>query len=227
MPMQNGSLKHVVVLAIILLTTACGSFGAVRPAEVAAGPSLAARASITAPPGDAAAWFWAYDCYSGCSRPIPGYDIEYVQGVVPDGAGRPFELGVGFASGYPYASAYVQIGRETRPWGLGARVGIPSGSWNQHQLFSRADFPVGRDARLTVQPGLFLHTGSTGGSSEGRFVAAVATAGLDLPWGYVSIVPSGSLVAGWTDRTHPSGDVSGAFTVFPAGSLGVHVRKPR
>lgn len=79
----------------------CSAFTAVRSAEVVPGRSIDVAMTLATPPGDDAAWFWAYDCASARDRTIPAVDVGFTSGHVPEGAGRPFELGVGLSGFYP------------------------------------------------------------------------------------------------------------------------------
>lgn len=207
----------------------CTSFGAVRPAEVTSGPSVTGRMSLAAPPGDDAAWFWSFDCAQNCNRPILGYELDYTHGFVPETDGRAYELGVGISGMHPFVHGYVQLREGERPYGVGARVGVPFAGWHQHQVYGRYDLMLTGQNRLILNPALFLHTGnSPNGENSGTFLAFVPTVGLEIPRGYVSLLPTASLVTGWTDRESYNQSVGSAVrSTFPTFSIGIMVRPPR
>jgi hypothetical protein len=227
--LHTGKLPGTLLLLVAVSAVAgCASFGPVRPAEVTAGPSATGRVSLAAPPGDDAAWLWSFFCAQDCNRSILGYELDYIHGFVPEGGGRPFEVGAGISGIYPFVHGYMQLGVGERPWGVGARVGVPVTGWHQHQLYARHDLALAGGNRLILNPALFLHTGnSPNGENSGTFIALVPSVGLEIPHGRVSLLPSASLVTGWTDRRHYSQSRGSAVrTTFPTFSIGVMVRPP-
>src|SRR5215213_8192329 len=140
------------LLLIVGAGSSCTSFATVRSAEVHPGPSVTLQASISTPPGDGPAWFWSFDCASECDHAIGGFDASLAFGQT----GRtPFAWGAGVSGVHPYVEGYVQIGRGERPYGVGARLGVPVTSWNEHQLYGRYDVRLANGQRLLLNPGLF------------------------------------------------------------------------
>ena len=125
--------------ACVLALAGCTSFSTVRSAAVRPGPAVSVQASVAAPPGDDAAWFWAYDCAQRCDRPIAAVEAAVERGWRPT-TGPAFALAVGVSGVHPYADAYVQVGSSRRtPAGVGARIGNPFAGWREHQLYARLD----------------------------------------------------------------------------------------
>lgn len=214
--------------AAALALPACANFATVRSAEVRPGWGASASASATAGVGDAAGWFYSLDCASACDGNVVGVDLAASHGWRRGPGGRPVAVALGTSGVFPYLDGYVQLGRGGRPFGVGARVGLPVFSWTQHQLYGRVDVPLGRETRLLLNPGLLLHTGSSpNGANTGSFVAFVQGVGLEVGAGAVAFTPAVSLVAGRAEHTSYGGRVGPATTVFPAASLGVTLRRPR
>ena len=96
-------------LALAILVTGCTSFTTVRSAEVRPGGRLDASLTLATPPGDAAAWFWAWDCPYRCNRALLSPGLALNHGVRPEAGGLPYELGVGMSGTYPFLQGYVQL----------------------------------------------------------------------------------------------------------------------
>lgn len=220
---------RALVPAWLLVLPGCTAFTAVRSAEVVPGRSLDVGMTVATPPGDDAAWFWAFDCASECDHTIPAVDVGFTSGHVPEGSGRPFELGVGLSGFYPYAHAYVQLREGRRPFGVGGRVGVlPLGSWFEGSLFGRQDVPLGRRTRLLLSPGVFWHGGSSPNrANPGRFIAATAGIGLEHATGDVSIAPTVLLVAGRVDRSSYGRPVESSTAFLVVGLTARFGRSPR
>jgi hypothetical protein len=220
-------LLSLVLFLVCGTAASCTSFATVRSAEVHPGPSLTAQASISTPPGDGPAWFWTYACASGCDRAIGGFDAALAFGRTE---GTPFTIGAG-ASGllYPYVEGYVQLGRGERPYGVGARLGVPVIGWVEHQVYGRYDVRLGNGRRLLLNPGLFYHGGNTpNGENPGHFVALVQGVGLLLEGERASVVPAFSIVAGRGERESFGREDDGPFTsIFAAASVNISLHRRR
>jgi len=218
--------------AAVLVLAGCSSFGTVRSAEVHPGGSVGVQASVSTPPGDQAAWFWSYDCVSDCDHRIPGGDLGFTYGVARERGGA-FALGVGINGIQPYADGYVQLREGDRPFGVGARVGVPLDGWQQHQLYGRYDVRLGSSRgvsrRLLLNPALFVHYNSSRHSfaASGSFVGFVQGVGLLLEREGASLVPAVTLVAGRSRRRNAFEENGAANTVFGVASLGIVFHRAR
>lgn len=189
--------------------------------------------SVSTPPGDEAAWFWSTDCVSECDRFIWSTDLSAVAGFGAEGGGTPFEMGVGLRGiSYPYLHGYVQLDTGVRPWGVGARLGVPIGSWHEHSVFGRYDVPLRDDTRLLLNPSVFLHTGSSpNDANEGSFVGFVQGVGVEFRHGAVSLIPALSGIYAHTSRTlgvsGPAPNTIEGSSLFVVGSLGVRIHPGR
>ena len=220
---------HVALFAC-LLGAGCTTFSTVRSARVERGLSAAVHASASTNPGNEAGWFWAYDCAEQCGEPVVGADLGVTYGW-PGREGRtPLALGAGMSGVYPYVEGYAQLGEGARPFGLGARIGVPLTGWTQHQAYARLDLPLAARTRLLLNPALLVHHGaSPNGRSRGTFVAFVQGAGVLLEGERVSLTPAVALVLGsarrdrWGERSGPEA------TAFATASLGLtfHRRRAR
>src|SRR6185369_6138080 len=139
----------------------CATFATVRSAEPYAGSSVALQASGSTPPGDLASWFWSFDCAERCNHSIVAGDLGYTYGWRPESGPRAVALGAGISGASPYVDGYVQLGGGPRPFGLGARLGVPGWSWRDHQLYARYDIPIAGETRVLLNPGVFLHEGQS------------------------------------------------------------------
>jgi len=206
--------------------SACTSFATVRSAEVHPGPSLTLQGSITTPPGDEPAWFWSFDCAFQCDHAVGGFDAALAFGQT----GRtPFTVGAG-VSGllYPYVEGYVQLRSGARPYGVGARLGLPATGWTEHQLYGRYDVRLGKGRRLLLNPGLFYHVGnSPNGENPGHFVALVQGVGLLLEGERTSVVPALSVAAGRGKRESYSQEIGPFNSVFAVASVNVTFHRRR
>jgi hypothetical protein len=215
-------------LAAATAAGGCASFSTVRSAEVHRGASVTAQASLSTPPGDDAAWFWAFDCTSACDSRFLGGDVGVTYGL----RRVPVAVGVGLDPGGPYGDAYVQLGRGTNPFGVGGRATLLplTGRWRQDQLYGRYDVRLGATTRLLLNPALFVHHGRTASElpgSRGSFVAFVQGVGLLFEGERASLVPAVTLVAGRTRRTQLFTEIGPTRTVFATGSLGVTFHRKR
>lgn len=211
-----------------LLAGACTSFATVRSAEVLPGASVAVQGSASTQPGDAAAWFWSFDCADACNHPVIGGDMGVTYGWLPGGGARAFTVGVGTNGTHPYVDGYVQLGAGRQPFGLGARIGPPVTDWREHQIYGRYDVRVGGTTRLLLNPALFVHEGrSPNGENPGSFLGFVQGIGLLLEGERVSWTPAVALVAGRARRTSYGQQVGPVRSVFGAASLGVTFHRSR
>jgi hypothetical protein len=219
---------HALIALSIVATAGCTSFSTVRSAEVRPGPGATLQASVASPPGDDAAWFWSFDCAARCDRSIPATDVVVDYGRRPP-KGPAYTVGVGVAGVHPYAEAYLQLGSSRRlPFGVGGRVGLPVGSWTEHQLYGRLDLPLTARQRLLLNPGIFYHTGnSPNGANPGSFFGLVQGIGVELDAGGVSLRPAAAVVWGRAERRSHGQQYGPTTKVFGTASLGVSVHRPR
>lgn len=221
-------LSPVRALAVLLLGAAgagCTSFATVRSAQVHPGSSFTMQGSLTTPPGDETGWFWSLDCAEDCSPPIANVDALYTYGSAGE---RPYSLTAGVSGLVPYVEGYKQLNAgSARPYGVGARVGLPVIGWSDHQLYGRYDVRLGDGRRLLWNPGVFLHAGrSPNGQSRGHFAAVVQAVGMEHRGPRRTVVPALALVVGQGRRRRYSDDES--FTsVFGAASVSVTFHRPR
>ena len=221
---------HTAALASALTVAAagCTSFSTLRSAEVYSGPSMTLQASVSTPPGPETGWFWSFDCPEACDHPVVGADLGFTYGSTAGFAGRPVALGLGVNGTHPYVDGYVQINKGTRPFGVGARVGLPITGWLEHQLYGRYDVRVGQSTRLLLNPALFVHHGrSPNGENPGSFVAFVQGVGLLLERESVSFTPGVALVAGRAERTSYGRQFGPVTSVFGTASLGLTFHRRR
>ena len=112
--------------AVPLLLSGCTTFATVRSADPYVGNSVAMQFSWSAPPGDVASWFWSLDCVEKCNHPIVGADLALTRAWRPSRGPRAVALGAGVSGVNPYVDGYVQLAAGRRPFGLGARLGLPA-----------------------------------------------------------------------------------------------------
>lgn len=180
------------------------------------------------PPGPVAGWFWSFDCAEACDHPVAGADLGFAYGIPTGLAGRPVALGFGLNGIHPYLDTYVQLGRGTRPYGAGARIGLPLTGSFEHQLYGRYDVRVGQTTRVLFNPALFVHHGrSPNGASGGSFVSFVQGVGLLFEGDGVSLTPGVALVAGRAERTSYGRRFGPETSVFGTASLGVTLHRRR
>jgi hypothetical protein len=219
--------SSVLLLLVLPLVGGCTSFATIRSAELRPGTSLTAQASITTPPGDVTGWFWSFDCAEACDHPIVGGDLG-VTHAWPSKAGGGFALGLGTSGVHPYVDGYLQLAQGRRPFGIGARVGVPVLSWREHQLYARYDVPLGGSTRLLLNPAVLLHEGrSPNGANPGSFVGFVQGIGLLLEGERVSWTPAVALVGGRARRDSYGRQYGPESSVFIAASLGVDFHRAR
>ncbi len=227
MPLMFSRLPAL-LLAVIFLS-GCTAFSSVRSAEVYPGVSFNAQASLAAPPGEEAYWFWAFDCYR-CNHSIPALDWGLAYGVTDREGARPFEMSAGINGLSPYLGGYVQLGQNERAvYGVGGRLGIPFRiTWSTSQLYGRYDYLLSPGQRLLLNPGLMLHAGnSPNGENPGMFLGLVQGVGLEFEGAHVSLIPSASLVLGYGNRSS-YGRREGPFTTaFGTASLAVSFHRRR
>lgn len=219
--------RRTLVLALVASASACTSFSTVRSAVVPPGPNLLVQASVASPPGDAAAWFWNYDCAQNCDRIIPSADILLSYGNV-DSSKSNYALGVGVNGLFPYIDGYLQLRSGRSPLGIGGRLGLPATSWTEHQLYMRVDRQLSEHTTLLWNPGIMYHTGnSPNGENPGRFLGFVQ--GVGLTFGDADITPSVALVLGRTERSNYGVQVGPRWQAFATGavSFSLHPNHPK
>lgn len=218
---------RVFCLALSIASAGCTSFSTVRSAEVRDGLSLTVQGSTTTPPGDDAAWFWAFDCAEGCDHAIGSFDVAVAIG----STGAPsFSFGGGLNGLInPYLEGYVQLSENpNHPYGIGGRLGLPVTGWATHQLYARYDMVLPAGQRLLLSPGLFYHSGnSPSGQTPGRFLALVQGVGLQLGSETTSVVSALAIGVGRGER-ESYGRTIGPFTsVFGAASMSITFQRRR
>jgi hypothetical protein len=216
---------RVIALCLLFLATGCTSFATVRSAQVAPGLSTTIQASVASPPGDAAAWFWSFDCADECDHAIPSTDAVLAYGARTAG-GRQFAIGGGINGVQPYVEAYMQLNPPgARPVGAGARVGS-FGSWTFYQLYARSDWQVAADSRLLWNPGIYYHAGrAPNGESPGSFLGLVNGFGLESGAGPVTVTPSLAVVWGRAQRNSYGEQFGPTTRAFVTGAVSVGFRR--
>ena len=186
---MNGMMRVIVPIASVILScSGCTTFSHVRPAEVSPGLRLDGGVSLSTPPGDPAAWFWTYDCGVSCDHLIFSPSLSATFGSVGSSMGVAHEIGAGFSGINPYVEGYLQLRSGLRPFGVGARVGLPLLRWREDALYARYDVPLRKTLRLLVVPSLYRYGGnSPNGANPGSFIAFVQGVGLEhqgfiTPW---------------------------------------------
>lgn len=225
--MPAASMRRAAV-AVVATSGACTSFASVRSAEVRSGAGANLVASVSGRVSSDAGWFYSLDCTDDCGRMVAGADVQANYGWRRGVAGRPSTLAAGTSGLFPYVEGYVQLGRGRVPYGVGARAGLPFpfARWAEHQLYGRVDLPLAPDMRLLLNPGLFVHRGtSPNGENRGSFAAFVQGVGLEVGTGRVTVTPAVALVAGRAGRTSYGHRIGPTATVFPTASLGVALRR--
>ena len=210
--------RWMFVWSVALGALGCTSFSTVRTARVSPGSSVTLQASVASRPGDDAAWFWNIRCPQNCDRVIPSADIAYGYGRAQSKV--PHTVGGGLNGASIYVEGYAQISTAKQlPFGVGGRLGVPLGGWSEHQMYARADLPLGDHIRLVWNPGIFYRTGDSNGTS-GSFLGLVQGFGVALG----PVTPSVAIVWGRTERTIAGNPTNEARKVFAAGALSVTVR---
>ena len=223
-------MRRLVGFAVVVGSlSSCTTFSNVRSAEIHPGLSTELQVAATTPVGPETGWFWAYDCAQNCGHAIAGGDATFTFGSPENPMGRRrYAVGGGLNGLYPYLEAYVQLGAGTRPYGIGARVGLPSDKWFEHQIYTRHDVPLGSSRRLLLNPALFMHHGrSPNGENPGSFIGFVQGVGLLLEGERVSYVPALSFVVGRAERTSHGQKFGPETAVFGTASLSVTFHRPR
>jgi hypothetical protein len=214
--------------AVPSLLSGCATFATVRSAEPYLGPSVALQASLSTPPGDLASWIWSFDCAERCNHPIVGGDLGFTYGWRPSGGPRAVTLGAGVSGVSPYVDGYMQLTGGARPFGVGARLGIPALSWRDHQIYARYDIPFDSKARVLLNPGVFVSEGqSPNGQSSGSFFGVVQGVGLQIEGEYVSWTPAMAVVAGQSRRDRYGRRDGPASSVFATASMGMTFHRRR
>ena len=212
-----------VLLVACLVVTGCTSFATLRSAEVQPGPSFTVQGSVTTPPGNEPAWFWSLDCGQQCDRAIASWDLNLTFGHAPATGATAYAMGLGLSGAYPYLDAYVQLKRgAAKPYGVGARIGIPVTSWNEYQIYGRYDVRLAQGEWLLLSPAVFYHTGnSPDRENPGSFVAFVQGVGLLIEGEHVSFTPAISVIVGRGERRSYSEQIGPFATIFGMASVGV------
>jgi hypothetical protein len=156
-------------------------------------------------------------------------DVSFARGFAPASGGRAYALALGLSGIYPYVDGYVQLSRSPRkPYGLGARIGIPVSGWNEYTVYARLDRPVAARQRVILNSAVFYHTGnSPNGDNPGSFLAWVQGIGLLLEGEEVSFIPAVSLVVGGGERRSSSEQIGSFGTVFAIASATVTFHRRR
>lgn len=222
-------MRKELLTTTIALASACTSFSTVRSAEVSPGPSMTLQASISSPPADEAGWFWSMDCDIQCTSPVGGVDLSWAH-AFNTGGGKGSTLGLGTSGFYPFVEYYTQLSSSRRrPFGIGARVGIPAIGWGEHRVYGRFDF-VGKDTtqRFLWNPGIMITAGnSPNGANPGGFVGLVNGLGVQFGQGNVVWTPSLSSVVGRAVRHSYGRQLGPTFTAFTTAGLSVSFRRKK
>jgi hypothetical protein len=218
----------LVMVAAPSLLSGCATFATVRSAEPYVGSSVALQVSGSTPPGDLASWIWSFDCADRCNHSIVGGDLGFTYGWRPDHGPRAMAIGAGISGVSPYVDGYVQLAGGPRPFGVGARLGLPALSWHDHQLYARYDIPINHESRLLLNPGVFLSEGhSPNGQSSASFLGVVQGVGLQIEGEYVSWTPAVAVVAGQSRRDRYGSRDGPTSSVFATASLGMALHRRR
>lgn len=205
----------VCLWGLVFVGGGCTSFASVRSAEVSPGLRLDGGLSISTPPGEAAAWFWTFDCAIECDHSIVSPDLSVTYGPASRLAGKGYELGAGMSGLYPYFQGYIQLSSGAHPFGLGVKLGVPAG-WREDAIFARYDLHLGGTTRLLFSPSLFRHHGnSPNGQNPGRFTAFIQAVGLETER---DLTPWLALVLGRAERESYGRSISGRTIFFVLGS---------
>ena len=122
----------------------------------------------------------------------------------------------------------MQLAGGPRPFGVGARLGIPAWSWRDHQIYARYDIPIGGETRVLLNPGVFLHEGtSPNGQNSGSFLGVVQGMGLQIEGEYVSWTPAVAVVAGQSRRNRYGRRDGPVSSVFATASMGMTLHRRR
>lgn len=169
----------LLMLAWPALLTGCTTFTSVRSAEVSSGRTVDLGITYAPPPGDAAAWFWTWECASDCNHALRGASVGIRQGFVPSDGGPAFEVEGGLSGTAPYVDGYAQLVRGRHPLGIGARLSPLPGGW-EGAPYARYDLVLGPSIRVLLNPAFFRH--SVGGSrgTRGTFTAFAPGIGVKL-----------------------------------------------
>lgn len=214
--------------ALPSVLTGCTTFATVRSAEPYLGPSVALQAAGSTPPGDLASWFWSFDCAEACNHPIVGGDLGVTYGWRLNDGPRAVTLGAGVNGVSPYVEGYAQLAAGPRPFGVGARLGLPAWSWRDHQIYARYDIPVGGESRVLLNPGVVIHEGrSPNGENTGSFLGVVQGVGLQIEGEYVSWTPAVAVVAGQSRRNRYGRRDGPVSSVFATASMGMTLHRRR
>lgn len=225
--------RSVLLIVLVIVTapfllSGCATFATVRSAEPYLGPSVALQVSGSTPPGALASWIWSFDCAERCNHSIVGDDLGFTYAWRPDAGPRAMALGAGISGVSPYVDGYMQLAGGRRPFGVGARLGLPALSWHDHQVYARYDIPIDKKSRLLLNPGVFLSEGhSPNGQSSGSFLGVVQGVGLQIEREYVSWTPAVAVVAGQTRRDRYGNRDGPVSSVFATASLGITFHRRR
>jgi hypothetical protein len=211
---------------LVIASAACTTFSTIRSAEVRPGPGLTVQGAMAWSPGDAAGWFWSIECESHCNHAIAAMDFALAFGST---GAMPVALGFGLNGTSPYVDGYLQLNKSRGlPFGVGARIGLPFESWNEHQVYGRLDIPLARDARLLYNPGVFYHTGtSPNGQNPGSFLGIVQAVGMEMGDGSMTITPGLSLVLGRAERNSYGDQIGPEHRPFLTTSVAIAFKRKR
>jgi hypothetical protein len=217
----------VLPAAFAACQSACTPFAAVHPATVEPGATVTFQAALTSPPGDDAAWFWSFDCASGCNHAILAPDLGVQFGFGSED-GLPVQIGAGMAGFSGYTEVYRQMGAAPgRPWGLGVRLGVPWADWTEHRLHARFERPAG-DRSLVLNPTLYVFTGnSPNGQNPGTFVAFVQGLGLVDRRARTTVVPALAAGFGRGWRRSYGSEIGPFHAFFATASISILVHRER
>ena len=174
MPAAIRNVTPFLALAV-LCATGCASMGTVRPARVQPGTWI--EGGISA----GFAWPMLANCLLSGRKTISGdlvgsckndgpWGIEggVTRGIVGDASAYSLGAGMQLVAGEftPFVEGYRQMRGDDRPWGIGARAGIPTQGWGAHSATLRFDRPRGEASVLSWNPSLLVQHGRADGKGE-------------------------------------------------------------
>ena len=215
---ESAYWRPAVLACFMAVLSGCTSFATPRSASVQPGVHMLVQGSVSTPPGDGAAWFWALDCASNCNHAIGAAEFNLTYGFLPeDGLG--FSFGGGVNGTESYLEGYKQFrGGVQNPWGFGARLGLPLYPWHEHRIFLRYDKILESGNRLLYNPSVIIHSGnSPSGMQPGTFVGLTQSVGFQRRGPGSQVTSALTLVLG-RGRRNEFGTFGSAFLV---GSVSV------
>ena len=163
--------RFLVVLLLCLPLAGCPAFALPRPAQIEPGVSVTGSLIAMTPPGDAASWFWSFDCVSNCNHASVAPALFVRAGV---GEARPRgELGLGVGGTSVYVEGYGLLSDpDARAWGLGGRLSLPP-QYGASEVFARINLRESEERTLFLNPTYAVHAAD--GRQFHAFFLAIGT----------------------------------------------------